>query len=1046
MRTCLLQWLELEPLLRVKRPRTSHPSRHLSTSPRSRSLKMDNPDDKSMKEKRHERSRAKHQENNEKTGGDKAYASTLLLPRTKFPVWNEPPVTRKQYHERTTQELYEWQAKNLEEPAFVLHDGPPYANGNLHAGHALNKILKDVILRYNILQGRKVSYVPGWDCHGLPVENKTLEKLKADPNTLPPATLRAAAKQTAEEAISTQRKEMDQFGLVGNWKHEGTYRTMDPAFESRQLRIFQKMVKGGLIYRHFRPVHWSPSSQTALAEAELQYEMHTSTSAYVGFSVVEESIPEALKSVIGQKKLKLLIWTTTPWTLPTNMGISVHPDFEYSLVSRNGHDTELLIVATSRLTSLSKLLGEYTVSGSIKGSALQGVVYWPLFHGGDIPDFTRPILTGHEVLDDAGTGLVHMAPSHGHEDYQSFLSRGLLQNNPLINIVDAHGRYTSAVQDVWGKAVAQRLVGLEVLFKGNKEVLALLEEDKSDGTKLLGIEKYRHRYPYDWRTKKPMIIRATAQWFANLDEIKERSLQSLDTVEFYPAASKRRLQAFIQERSQWCISRQRTWGVPIPFLHIAESGEAILDEASLDHIIALLEEKGTSYWWEGPIEEFIAPSLAAKYPANILTKGTDTMDVWFDSGTSWSSMQGGVADVYLEGSDQHRGWFQSSLLTAIAVSRETAVPQAPFKKLITHGFVLDDKGRKMSKSLGNVISPLTVINGGSNSKSEPAYGVDVLRLWAVSTQYSGDVAIGTVALKQAAETLRKLRVTARFLLGSLQDAVSDNRIRPTNLSLLDKYVLNELWNLERDAKQAYDTFAFHEVVASLSRFVNATLSSLYFDVSKDVLYADPSSSPNRLAILYVLNSTLQTMTPIIAPLVPYLAEEIQASLEGASGLSVFQCGWESVDQTWRDEGSQKDMEALLQVRKAVIDLLEKARTEKKIRSSLEADIQLILPDGAETSPLATLLYHEEAYLSRLFIVSNVTLENDQAKVFDQEWAFSELLQIPDTEEYMRICVRPAARFKCPRCWSYTKEEEQHVCGRCKDALSDKLDPIVVEKA
>ncbi|KAG8811403.1 isoleucine-tRNA ligase [Serendipita sp. 399] len=678
---------------------------------------MDHPEDMSAKSKRNERSRAKHQENNEKTGGDKAYASTLLLPKTKFPVWNEPSATRKQFHQRTTQELYEWQEKTLEGPTFVLHDGPPYANGNLHAGHALNKILKDVILRYNILQRRKVKYVPGWDCHGLPVENKTLEKLKAEPNTLPPVTLRAAARQTAEDAISLQREEMDHFGLVGNWKHEGTYRTMDPEFESRQLRIFQSMVKSGLIYRHFRPVHWSPSSQTALAEAELQYEMHTSTSAYVAFSV----------------------------------------------------------------------------------------------------------------------------------------------NNPLINIVDAHGRYTSGVQDVWGKEVGQRLVGLEVLFKGNKEVLDLLGGDKSDGTKLLGIEKYRHRYAYDWRTKQPLIIRATAQWFANLDGIKERALKSLDSVQFYPDTSKRRLQAFIQERSEWCISRQRTWGVPIPFLHIAETGEPIMDEVSLEHIINVLEEKGTSYWWEGRIEEFIAPTIAKKYSADALVKGTDTMDVWFDSGTSWSSIEGGVADVYLEGSDQHRGWFQSSLLTAIAVSDQSSAPQAPFRKLITHGFVLDEKGRKMSKSLGNVISPLTVVNGGSNTKSEPAYGADVLRLWAVLTQYSGDVAMSNVALKQAAEIQRKLRVTARFLLGSLQDVVPDRMKRPENLSLLDRYVLHELSKLESTARRAYDTFAFHEVVAALSHFVNVTLSSLYFDVSKDVLYADPVSSPARLAILYVLYSVNNTL-------------------------------------------------------------------------------------------------------------------------------------------------------------------------------------------
>lgn len=1004
---------------------------------------MQNTQDSTPKAKKQNRNKAAASGDAQKDGnnsGDKAYASSLLLPKTKFPIWIEPNVVQERYQARTTQELYKWQEENLPSPAFVLHDGPPYANGNLHTGHALNKILKDVILRYNILRGRKVNYIPGWDCHGLPVENKALEKLKAEPNTLEPVAVRAAAKQTAEEAIQTQREEMMQFGLVGDWSKEGTYRTMDPAFETRQLKIFQSMVNKGIIYRHFRPVYWSPSSQTALAEAELQYEMHTSTSAYVAFSAIKESLPESVSAITLGKELKLLIWTTTPWTLPANMAISLHPDFEYQVISRKDKDEEVMLVAASRLTALESIIGAYEVVGSLKGSQLEGTQYRPLFTSPSLVDQALPVIMGQEVLDDAGTGLVHMAPSHGHEDYQAFLSRGLLQTYPLINIVDAQGRYTSEVNTLCGQEIGARLVGLEVLFKGNKEILAMLEE-AGPGNRLLGVERHRHRYPYDWRTKKPLIIRATAQWFADLGDVKTKALEALETVEFYPPISRNRLEAFVKERSEWCISRQRTWGVPIPALHILQSGEAILDEDSLSYIIKVLDEKGTSYWWDGPIEDFMSPAVAAKYTPDSLMKGTDTMDVWFDSGTSWSLVEGRVADVYLEGSDQHRGWFQSSLLTAVAASDDTLTAKSPFRKLITHGFVLDEKGRKMSKSLGNVISPLTVVNGGSNIKSEPAYGTEVLRLWAVSSQYSGDVTISTIALKQAAELHRKLRMTARFILGSLQDRVNPRVVPRNELSLLDRYVLHELWTLENLAKNAYDKFAFHEVVAALSHFMNTTLSSLYFDVSKDILYADPVTSETRHGILYVLHSILQTITPVVAPLTPYLTEEVNDIIhEQASSpsASFFASGWKPALDEWNDMDAKRDMERLLGIRKAIVDLVDKARTEKKLRSSLEADVEISIPNQLQDVELSTLLQSQKTFLNQLFIISEVDLRIGQPSTFDGAWEFSELVHTPNEGQDIHISLRPARRHKCPRCWAFTRETEAKVCNRCEGALGGQL--------
>ncbi|PVG04524.1 isoleucyl-tRNA synthetase [Serendipita vermifera] len=990
----------------------------------------------SAKEKHGAKSKDRHQKDlKDKNSGDKAYASTLLLPKTNFPIWIEPSITKERYHHLTTEGLYAWQAKNLSGTPFVLHDGPPYANGHLHIGHALNKILKDVILRYQIITGHKVNYIPGWDCHGLPVENKTLERLKSQPNSLPATVVREEAKATAEEAIAIQKEEMMQFGLVGKWNQEGTYRTMDPKYESRQLRIFQTMVKRGIIYRQFRPVYWSPSSKTALAEAELQYEMHTSTAAYVSFSAEKSSLSEVLQEVVGNREVKLTVWTTTPWTLPSNMAIAVHPEMDYSLIVRGESASNVLIIASSRLAALESILGEYQVIGSIKGNDLRGATYRTLLNNDPTRIIHRPVVIGQDVLDDAGTGLVHMTPSHGHEDYQSFLLHGLLQNNPLISLVDADGRYTQAIADVWGTEAAATLVGTEVLFKGNKEVLRLLEA-KGKGEVLLGVEKHRHRYPYDARTKQPLIIRATAQWFANLDGIKEKALRSLDNVEFYPPISKRRLEAFTQERSEWCISRQRTWGIPIPSLHVVDTGEALLDDDSLDHILAVLEEKGTSYWWDGAIEEFMSHTIAKKYSPEQLVKGTDTMDVWFDSGTSWSMLDKEVADVYLEGSDQHRGWFQSSLLTAIASSNEQDYPIAPFRKLITHGFVLDEKGRKMSKSLGNVISPMTVINGGSNLKSEPAYGPDVLRLWAVSTQYSGDVSISTTSLKQAAELLRKLRMTARFLLGSLQDVPNIPTIPHTELSLLDRYVLHELWALSTVSQKAYNRFAFHEVVASLSHFVNTTLSSLYFDISKDVLYADPVSSKSRTAILYVLQSTLQTMVPLIAPLVPFLAEEIHHTIQSNQNrVSVFAAGWMPIDPSWEDPVAHAELTTLLKIRKVVTDLLEKGRVDKNIRSSMEASVQLILSEKAEGMPINRLLTDQAALLSQLFIVSETDVGNEQNEQHSDSWQYSEVVSVSDEGDDIRVCIRPATRSKCPRCWAYTKEEGRQACGRCESVIN-----------
>ncbi|KAG8947207.1 isoleucine-tRNA ligase [Tulasnella sp. 424] len=879
----------------------------------------------------------------------KTYTATMLLPKTTFPLWAEPGVREEPFRERTTSELYKWQAGQKDRPIFVLHDGPPYANGHLHMGHALNKILKDIINRFQLLRGKRVDYVPGWDCHGLPIEHKALKELGAGHETIPPVAVRKIARQVAERDMKVQMEEFKQFGIMADWSHEGTYRTMgedtNPRFENsatrgltksssspkdhdyeiRQLRVFQELVKKGLISRRHRPVHWSPSSKSALAEAELQYvDDHKSFPVYVKFQVSQGQMAPGLADMVENVRngkedpVHLVIWTTTPWTLPANMAIGVNAKLDYALLRRTEHPDEgILIVGKDRLEALNKVLGDYEVLGILPGSALSGTAYSHLFHRSSSP---APLVTEwSDVEAGTGTGLVHMAPGHGKEDYAALTAAGLLDKLDIVCPVDDNGRYTDDIVDLSkDPVIGERLRGKEVLSDGGKEMVGILKESGV----LVGQGTLKHKYPYDWKTKKPIILRATSQWFANVDDIKGAALKSLEDVKFHPEISRSRMESFVRERSEWCISRQRAWGVPIPALYDAETDEAILSAESLDHIIPILTEKGVDYWFEGPVEDFIPPTLqnnGRKY-----VKGTDTVDVWFDSGTSWSLIKerlgerdrDSLCDVYLEGSDQHRGWFQSSLLTATGAA-EVGKEVAPYRDLITHGFVLDDKGKKMSKSDGNIISPLTIINGGQNKKKDPAYGADLLRLWAASVEYGRDVSIGPKVLAQSAETLRKLRNTVRFMLANLKDgdAVRGDFRRATKeeLSLIDQYVLLHLQQLEHTCREAYSDYNFPRVIASLNRFATNTLSSLYFDVTKDTLYADPIDHPARRATITVLYEVLHTLVPILAPILPHLAEEVHQTLHQQTSkpsASIFELGWRNVVRTTDLDTTASDTEAL----------------------------------------------------------------------------------------------------------------------------------------
>ncbi|KAG9087640.1 isoleucine-tRNA ligase [Ceratobasidium sp. 370] len=732
----------------------------------------------------------------------------------------------------------------------------------------------------------------------------------------------------------------------------------------------------GLISRRHRPVYWSPSSLSALAEAELEYvDDHKSQSVYVNLPVQQCS--DALTKLVpsGSTFPSLMIWTTTPWTLPSNMAVAVHGETVYSLVQYQ--DDKLVIVATDRLDRLFRegfFGGDWKVLGELSGADLVGTSYKPIFGTS-----ACPVITAKHVTTESGTGLVHTAPAHGVEDYAAW--RLGSHGEHILCPVDGEGKFTDAVGEHW-----TRLIGKEVLGDGNIEVIRVLKEQGV----LVKKETLRHRYPYDWRTKKPVVLRATSQWFTNLAAIKDAALDALKDVKFYPEASRSRLEAFIRERSEWCISRQRTWGVPIPALHDAESDEALLTPESLGHIISVLRERGMHHWWDGPVEDFVPPS--EKSSGRVWRKGTDTIDVWFDSGSSWSFIRdlnlrdGPIADVCLEGSDQHRGWFQSLLLTAVSCANKGDKPQAPYGTLITHGFVLDAKGKKMSKSQGNVINPMDIILGGENKKAEPAYGADVLRLWAATVEYGKDISLGPIVLAQAAETLRKVRNSARFVLGNIGSASSEGvpNLRHEELGLLERYVMHKLYMLESTSREAYSNYNFQKVVHSVSDFTNNVLSSFYFDIMKDTLYADSPNSPTRKLAVSVLYEILKVLSSVMAPILPHLAEEVYAHLHPTASGSVFRAGWYVVPKEFEDIESENDMQRILKIREAVLEALEQVRQKKQLKSPLEAQVELALP---ESGPITDILHREVDMLPSIFIVSDVLLQDATFKN-DHLWAYA----------------------------------------------------------
>ncbi|EGG24008.1 isoleucyl-tRNA synthetase [Cavenderia fasciculata] len=967
---------------------------------------------------------------------DHSYSATLNLPKTSFSMkanaqQREPTLLKDAY------QLYKWQETNNVEggKTWVFHDGPPYANGDLHLGHALNKILKDITNRYKMLRGHRVNYIPGWDCHGLPIESKAFESIRREKSDrMTPVEIRKTAKAYAEKEIRKQMASFRSWGIMGDW--EAPYITMAPDYEVAQLETFYDMYKRGYVYRGIKPVHWSPSSRTALADAELEYnDNHVSQSIFVKFAVTQSSNAHILAAMSRGDKVHAVIWTTTPWTIPANQAICVNAQLEYSLVKHDKIDNHLLIVSSERLASLRSAFGlDLEVVATFTGAQLEGT---QTVH----PQYNRPspVLLGDHVVAGSGSGLVHTAPGHGMEDFAICAQH----NIAVLSPVDDEGRFT--------KEVGDKFVGMEVLGGGNTAVI----EDLSQLGCLLHQEKYTHKYPYDWRTKKPILIRTTRQWFVDLTDVHQSAIQAINAVNMVPPSGSNRLSSMVGRRSDWCISRQRFWGVPIPVFYEKETGEALINDETIQHILEVFRKHGGADSW---FERDVADLLPEKYrsESHKYVKGSDTMDVWFDSGTSWRgvlvqrgiiSKEDGVADIYLEGSDQHRGWFQSSLLTSVC-----ARGIAPYRNVVTHGFLLDEKGMKMSKSLGNTMAPNLIVSGGPNKTENPAYGVDMLRMWVASSDYSRDISIGPNILIKLLENIKKIRNTVKFMLGSNFDFNPElNQIDYNQLSDLDKFALHKVFLLEQNASKYYDQFQYSKAMQELNIFVNE-ISSFYFDVIKQRLYVESKDNILRRSSQTVLFHMLDVVNKILAPVTVHTSEDIynHQFKYRSPKESVFTQGWCKFEEQWYNPELFEKWNHIITLRNEVNRLLQIVRDKGVIGRPDEATITIMVTN--DQVPLYTHLTSLQSQLEDIFCVSGVIvepynappqLEGEAAMTSDvlitNPHGGQTLYQLNggiDKVARFQITCQKSTQHKCPRCWRHQSEKEATLCQHCVKRLEE----------
>ena len=903
---------------------------------------------------------------------------TLLMPKTKFPMRGNLPNKEPEFLKRWEEmDLYrKVLEKNAGKPSYVLHDGPPYANGNIHIGHALNKILKDFIVKYKNMNGFVSNYVPGWDTHGLPIE-QVLVNNGVDRKSMPATKFRNKCKDYALKQVDKQRADFKKLGVIGDW--ENPYLTLDPKFEAEQIRVFGKMVDKGYIYKGLKPIYWSPSSESALAEAEIEYRDHTSPSIYVGFELVSED-------GVVEKGTKFVIWTTTPWTLPANLGIAVHPDFEYQEVKVNG---ENYLLAKERVNFLAEQFGweNFELGKTVLGKELEYLLCQHPFL-----DRTSTVILADYVTLDSGTGLVHTAPGHGVDDF--IVGQGKYKLG-VLSPVDNQGNLTEEAGQFAGQFV----------FDANKNIIAHLAETGA----LLKQENITHSYPHDWRSKKPIIFRSTPQWFCSVDAFRSELLDAVDRTKFYSEWGKPRLYNMIRDRGDWVISRQRVWGVPIPVFY-AENGEAILDNTLIEHVAKIFEVEGSNVWFYKDAKELLPEGYTHPgSPNGEFTKEMDIMDVWFDSGTSHQgccAVRDDLtypADLYLEGSDQYRGWFNSSLITSVAISGD-----APYKELVSAGFVMDGNGNKMSKSLGNVISPNDV---------GKQLGAEIIRLWSASVDYTQDVRISNDILKQVSETYRKIRNTFRFLLGNLFNGNFDNRtdlLSYDELEELDKYMVLKFEKVVAKVLDYYENYQFNSITTELINFFNVELSSFYLDYGKDILYIEAEKSHKRLSMLTVLYTVLSKSVRLLAPILSFTAEEVYDNMPYEDAESVHLTDFPAKNLI-DDATLEAKWDKLLEVRDDVNKALEESRNEKVIGKSLEAAVEIYSNDSEVVE-----LLNSVDNLHQLFIVSSVEVKENDGVAYD----------------LATVKVTKAEGHRCERCWNIVEEvNEEGLCPRCASILN-----------
>lgn len=927
------------------------------------------------------------------------YKNTLNLPQTTLAMRANATV-----RELEIQKF--WEENNIYEKmtaerdkanSFVLHDGPPYLSSEkIHVGTALNKILKDILIKYKSQRGFYTPYVPGYDGHGLPIENAVVKNIKGGRHAITEAELRTKCREFAHKNLKGQESEFKRLGVLGNW--EKPYLTINPEYEAEQVRVFGEMYKKGYIEKGLKPVYWCAACETALAEAEVEYADHTSTSIYVRFKFDEDSTEKINNKILtgNTKPVYAIIWTTTPWTIPSNMAISMHPRFEYTFFEYKG---DVYVVAQELLSSFLKDVeweeSDIKVIGSCVGQDLELLnTKHPLV------DRKSPIILGEHVTLDAGTGSVHTAPGHGLEDYEVGCKYGIEVFSPL----DGQGIWTDSVG-------ISDLVGVPY-YKGNSMVIEMLQKCGA----LLQQQDIQHSYPHCWRCKKPVIYRATPQWFVKVDKFRDKALEAVHNVKWIPASGENRIGNMVESRTDWCISRQRAWGVPIPIFYCEDCGEVICSDETIENVAKLFEKESSDAWVKYSAEEllpqgFVCPKCGKAH----FRKEKDIMDVWFDSGVSWRAVVEKRADelghtpvdMYLEGSDQHRGWFQSSLLTSVATQGK-----APYKQVLTHGFVFGEDGRKMSKSLGNYIRPDDIIKN---------YGADILRLWAASVDYRNDIKIGNNIVGQLTEIFKKTRNTARFLIGNLFDFnPAIDYVQYDELKNIDKFALHKLNKLIAEVTEAFENYEFYKYFQCLQNFAAVDLSSFYLDIVKDRLYTAGKKSLSRRACQTVLFENLMALVRILAPVMPHQAEDIWQNItecQRGGLISILLSDWPVVNESWNSPQLEDDFTKILKSREVVSRAIEPLRADKKVGSSLEVSVYIKADDDS-------VLKANEADLADIYIVSQANLSDSVPEGVLNE----------HSEDGYTVWVVKAQGEKCVRCWKYRSLNEDGICEDCLEAI------------